>query len=446
MWIVALWAVLLPVVAVSVGALRWRRDFFFLLLYAQSVAYLDIAPTLASPDVPAAMQERYLWTQAWALVLFQLPAIALYLWFVRRRLDRLPATRRFTVSSWRLGVFLLGSAVLGTVYFVVGARYGLLYRRIGGDALSDVQFSMSLPEFALYRSFIEIGPFLIAAQMVLLRVASDMSPRMRRYARAGLVLTTVQFLGYAAINSRLGAAMTLVTLYAVANVVSPGRSGFSFRTVGATVMLFIGAAYAVTVVTNVRLSYSNGGSLFALENFLPISVRSGSLDDTLRWRLNGIDLIAMIADNVEKQGPAMGTAWAVPLVVSLDPIVRTAFTVEAKRANLTTAKTWLLLRYAGVGKADYYSCMLTDAYGNFSVAGFALAALVLAAILAWATAAVNASAAPWAVVFGTFFLTRLMTFEQEFGMVLYGWLKLLPFVLVAILFFPLRRAPHPTLA
>jgi hypothetical protein len=441
MWIIALWACMIPVIALSVGALQWRRDTFFLLLYAQSVAYLDIAPTLASGDVTAAMQQRYVWTQAWALALFQVPAVLMYVAFLRRRLGRHPAARRFTVARGRLAAFLTGAALLGVLYFVVGARYGLLYRRIGGDVLSDVQLSMSLPEFAVYRTFIEIGPFLIAAQMVALRVTSDMSAAMRRYARAGLVLTTVLFLGYAAVNSRLGAAMTLVTLYAVANVVSSGRGGFSLRTVGATVMLVIGAAYVITIVKNVRLSYSSGAGIFTLENFLPISTRAGSLDDTLRWRLNGIDLIAIIADNVEKQGPAMGTAWAVPLVVSLDPIIRTSFTLEAKRANLTTTKTWLLLRYSGVGAADYYSCMLTDAYGNFSVLGFGVAALVVSLMLAWSTAAVRASPAPWAIVVGTFFLIRLMVFEQEFGTVLFGWFKLAPIVVIAALFYPLRRLP-----
>jgi hypothetical protein len=49
------------------------------------------------------------------------------------------------------------------------------------------------------------------------------------------------------------------------------------------------------------------------------------------------------------------------------------------------------------------------------------------------------SAAPAAVVFAAFAITRVLPFEQEFESLLFGWYKLVPFVLVALLFYPLRR-------
>jgi hypothetical protein len=281
---------------------------------------------------------------------------------------------------------------------------------------------------------------LIAVQLLLLRTHTDMSPRLRRWGWFGLSLTTLLFMGYAIVNSRLTALMTLAILYAIVNVTSDGRRRINFGAMVGTVLLAFAGLYTLRVVANVRLSVSNGDGVFALQNFLPIATRPGQLDDTLRWRLNGVDLIAIIADNVEAQGPALGTAWAVPFVLSLDPIVRTPFTVEAKRANLTAAKTWLLLRYGGVAKTDYYSCMLSDAYGNFSVYGFLLAALVLGPILAYSTAALRWSAAPVGLVFAAFAITRIMPFEQEFESILFGWYKLIPFVLVALAVYPLRRA------
>jgi len=253
------------------------------------------------------------------------------------------------------------------------------------------------------------------------------------------VMTTLLYMGYAMINTRLTALMTLAILYAIVNVTSDSRRRLGFATVLGTTLLAVGGLYALRVVTNVRLSFSNGAGILALQNFLPVASNEGQLDDTLRWRLNGVDLIAIIADNVEAQGPALGTAWAVPFVLSLDPIVRTPFTVEAKRANLTSAKTWLLLRYGGVGKADYYSCMLSDAYGNFSVYGFLLAALVVGPILAVSTASLRWSAAPAGIVFAAFAITRVLPFEQEFESILFGWYKLVPFVVVALAVYPLRR-------
>jgi len=344
MWIVTLWAVMIPVFALALHVLELRRDTFFLLVYVQTLAYLDIAPLFASSDVNVATQNRYGWIQAWALVLFQLPLILTYILVLRRRRRALPVERHFRISSWRLGIFIIGNGAFGVVYFIVAAKYGLLYRRLG-EELSSTQLSMGIVEFGLYRAFTELGPFLMAVQLVLLRARTEMSPRLRAWGWVGLVMTTLLYMGYAMINTRLTALMTLAILYAIVNVTSDSRRRLGFATVLGTTLLAVGGLYALRVVTNVRLSFSNGAGILALQNFLPVASHEGQLDDTLRWRLNGVDLIAIIADNVEAQGPALGTAWAVPFVLSLDPIVRTPFTVEAKRANLTSAKTWLLLRY-----------------------------------------------------------------------------------------------------
>jgi hypothetical protein len=268
-----------------------------------------------------------------------------------------------------------------------------------------------------------------------------MTRGLRTIAWIGFATTSSLFMSFALINTRLVAIMTLITLYGIVTVTSRRTRSLSLGMILGTIVVAISGLYAVRVVSNVRLTIGAGGSIFDPRNFLPIASTEGSSDDTLRWRLNGIDLIAMIADNIESQGPAMGAAWAVPAVLSLDPIVRTPFTVAAKTANLTTAKSWLLLRYSGVGKTDYYSCMLTDVYGNFSIYGFLLPAIVLGVVLARATAALRWSAKPAAVVFAAFAMTRILPFEQEFGAILFTWYKLIPFVLVALMFYPLRRAP-----
>jgi hypothetical protein len=438
MWIVTLWATMIPVFALAFHVLELRRDTFLLLVYVQALVYLDLAPLLASTDVNVATQDRYVWVQTWALVLFQIPLIVTYVYVLRRRRRTLPSERTFRVSPPRLAVFIAGSSALGVAYFVVATKYGLLYRRLG-DELSSIQLSMNIVEFALYRAFAELGPFVIAVQLLLLRTPSDISSRLRAWGWFGLTATVLLFMGYAIVNTRLTALMTLAILYALVNLTSDSRRPLNLTTVLGTAVLAVGGLYAVRVVANVRLSVANGDGIFALQNFLPVATREGQLDDTLRWRLNGVDLIAIIANNVEAQGPALGTAWAVPFVLSLDPIVRTPFTVEAKRANLTSAKTWLLLRYGGVSRTDYYSCMLSDAYGNFSVYGFFLAALVLGPIIAVSTAALRWSAAPAGLVFAAFAITRALPFEQEFESILFGWFKLVPFVFAALAVYPLRR-------
>jgi hypothetical protein len=438
MWLALGMALLLPLLCFILGQLSLERDIFFLLVYIQSVIYVDIAPTFASPDVNLAMQQRYAWIQLWAFALFQLPFLVLYIFVRRRRERRYPRVRRFTVSAGRLAIFFTGCLLLAVAYFIVGTKYGLLYRRVG-ERLSMIQLSMSIVEFALYRTFIEVGPFLLATQVFLLRTPSDMTPALRRVARLGLAVTILLYFGYVLVNSRLNAIITLATLYGFFTILTRNRGGFRLGRMFAAALVGLIGIYMIRVVENVRLSFASGESIFAPANFLPFAIRDEKQDDTLRWRLNGVDLIAIISRNVEAEGPALGGAWAVPAILSLDPIVRTAFTVQAKRANLTSSKTILLLRYGGVAKADYYSCMLTDAYGNFSIFGFLLVAVFLATALGCATAAIRSSPSHVGVLLAAFAITRLLPFEQEFGSLLYGWYKVLPFVALVLIFYPLRR-------
>jgi hypothetical protein len=441
LWLIALWATLIPILGLAFRALELRRDTFFLLVYVQSLAYVDFAPTFASAELNTTTVDRYVWVMFWALVLFQLPITIMYAVGIRRRQRRLPTDRDFVVSPVRLAIFTIGCIVFGIAYWVIAAENGLLYRRLG-EELSTVQLALSLPEFAVYRSFMELGPFLMSVQLLILRTQRTMSRGFRSLSWAGLILTGGLFMSYGLINSRLVALMTLVTMFGIVNVTSRRAKPLSIGMVLTTGVVAVTGLYAMRVVNNVRLTLATGGSMFDPANFLPVASAEGQNDDTLRWRLNGVDLIAMIADNVEAQGPAMGSAWTVPFVLSLDPIVRTPFTIAAKTANLTSAKSWLMLRYSGVGKADYYSCMLTDVYGNFSIYGFLLPAIVLGVVLARATAALRWSAKPAAVVFAAFAITRVLPFEQGFESILFMWYKLVPFVLVALVFYPLRRSRY----
>ena len=375
MWMITLWAVFLPFAAMVAGWLRPRRDVFLLLLYAQSIIYIDVAPILASVDVNDAMRARYVWVQAWVLVLFQLPLIVIYCLALRWRRNRYAPERQLHVSPVRLGMFTAACVIHGIAYFSVAARYGLLYRRIAED-LATVQLSMNLVDFALYRSFIELGPFLIGAQLLVLRARTAMSRSLRMAALAGLLLTTALFLAYAIVNTRLFALVTIAMILGVTAVTGDDRKGLRVRTVVGIGLAAVASFYAISVREPTFAHHSHAMErCFRSTRFSPFSSEPAAPDDSYRWRLNGIDLIAIIADNVESHGPALGTAWAVPFVLALDPIVRTPFSVDAKRANLTATKTWLLLCYVACRRRTHAQLPALGRVRNFSIYGFALSAL-----------------------------------------------------------------------
>ena len=442
MWTATGWAAVLPILMVALGQLSWRRDIFLLLVYVQAIGYVHVGPTLSAADLDVATQARYAEMQWLALALFELPLLLVYWILVRRPLRRRTATLGFSAS--RATLLAAGSLLLGIGYVAVSLRSGLLYRRIG-EQIATAQLQLDLASFAVYRGFLEAGLFLVAALYVYRRLPGQRPRRTRVVLLAGLWGTLGCFALYALVNSRLTALLICATLYGVHQLTdrTPAR-GIRLARAATIGLVLAAAAYGLAVVSNVRDAYSRGRPVVDVRNLVPQSSRDATIDRPTYWRLNGLDIIVLISDNVRRDGPAYGTAWAVPFVVSLDPIVRTPLTVQLKEAALTTSKSFLMLRYAGVARTDYYSCMLTDAYGNFAEAGFLIAAIVLAVALALSTRALVSLRSPAAIVVAVFVVTRLLPFEQEFGTVLYGWLKLAPGVLVLALWSPLRRmTPEP---
>ena len=431
-WLPLVCAVALLLGALASGRLSVTDDFFLVFIYSQSLIYIDVAPTLAASNLSYATGERYATLQWTVLLLFQIPLVLVYLWRRGRHTDA--TATPMPVDVPRAALLFGGSLALALVYFAIGLRHDLLFRRAGN--VTTGQLELSFIEFALFRSFTEVGTFLIAVQLFVIR-RCDPSER-PRWMTASFALSALAFLVYALINSRMMSVLFLATLYGMYIMTARERVRMRLSVVLAGALAVIAGLYSLRVANNVRQAYGAGDSVFAAANFSPVVVDRGTQSDPWTSRLNGLDLIVLISDNVERTGPAWGRAWAIPFVISLDPIVRTEFTVQAKRVELTTAKSFLLLMYAGIAVPDYYSCMLSDAYGNLGALGFLAAALVLAVVLAWALPRIGGAGTPLSIALALFALTRVLAFEQEFGAVLYGWIKMVPFVLAVMLVFPLR--------
>lgn len=440
LWLVALAAGVVPLVFAGFGALRAPRDAVWALVYGQSLVYLFVAPAAVAGTQATGAQGWYQRLGWQALVLFAVPATALYAWWVARAAAEPPSAD--AAPPWQTGgpatLAVVGGSVAAALGFCwAAAASGLFYRRIGTEALAEASADLPIAVFAVYRTFVEAAPFLLALQVMVLRRALAPDGWQRGAWRVALGATGVTFGAYVLVNSRQQFALLVAMFVCLAALtrrrgagVRPERVLLGLALVGVTV-------YGLRVIENVRDAVGEGRSIADPRNLL--WARSAALRDeeSVFARANGIDLIVRTADGVRAQGPAVGTLWLVPAVVSLDPIVRTDQTEALKRAGLTTAKSFMLLRYAGVAETDYYSSIVTDAYGNFGPWGFALVAVVLARLVAYVVGALTTVRSPAAVVAGCFMLSRVLPFEQEFATLLFGWLKLSPVVLA--LMFVLHR-------
>lgn len=438
LWLACAVAVSAPLLAWLAGGIRLRRDFFFVVMFGQALVYLFVAPSIAALALSLSQRDRYAYFLWWGLPLFVVPFVGSYIIAVRAWARRAVPAQQFTVRVVPSVLFASGSIVLGLGWLLVALTRNLLYRRLGAEGIAAAQLDLPLIEMVLYRGFMEYAPFLAIVSLAVLRLGRPPVAWLQLLWRATLALICLLYGVHVLVNSRLAGVLFLAALVGVSYITAaaPPRVRWERGVLAGVVLL--GAAYAVRVSENVRERISAGGSALDVGNLNPVG-RIGGGEEGYQLRLNGIDLVALISDNVRSQGPAMGKAWAVPLLLQLDPLFRTAATEQLKRAALTTAKSFLLLQYAGIAEPDYYSCMISDAYGNLGLAGLTAVAIVLALACAAAATGLQGGRSAGMVIVSAFILSRVLPFEQEFASLLFGWIKLSPLVLGVLFFNPLAR-------
>jgi hypothetical protein len=441
MWMMPVAATSLFAFASALGVLRWPRDFVFGLLCLQALVYLYVAPAMVTSQLTAPFVGHYLYFMGWGIPLF-LGVFLLAYRGILGELFRGRPSREFQLRPGRSALFACGCCLLTAGYLWVAASRGLFYRRIGWLGLAEAQLELTLPEFAFYRTFIELGPFLAVFLLVALRLDSRAGSRRRWICWAALIVLGGAYLVHVVLNSRLYGVLFLAAL-AGATALTPGRRGRS--TVGWAVsgtLLVLTSLYALRVTENVRTRIGEGRPAFEAGAFLP-SGGAGDLEEGYAWRLNGLDLMALIADRIAVEGPAWGHAWEAPFVLAFDPLIRTDRTEQLKREAQTTAKSYLLLNYAGIDLPDYYSCILSDAFGYLGLLGFPVVALTIGGLCAFSTAGITRSPSPSVVVVSCFMLSRVLPFEQEFSTLMFGWFKLLPLLLAMLWLNPLAKGLPP---
>jgi len=443
MWILTgLSATVLFVVTVTRGV-RFSRDWFFLLLLVQAFAYLHVGPTLAATSLASSRQVLYVWLQLAALVLFEIPFVLLYLYRVKKcTVKQRPELRIMPRKLFLLSMALFAGS--GAFVFVL-IRNGLVFYRIGA-AIAAKLVDLSTIDWILYRGYLISCPLVMA--VLLIAVLQMRRSLTRKIAGVSLILLLGIYFGHAMINSR--GTFLLIALFLLGVVMVWMRRGrllkrstLVFGLISVLTLCF----GAWTISSNIRLTAWSSG--FPLQYLNPVTAYGSDAGIRLAWRLNGIDLMARITPQAIEEGFAFGAAWRIPAYVAIAQLFSRSSVNAYKLSYMTTAKSYLMRHYTDdlQGQTDYYSSVLTDAYGNFWVLGFPLVAWVLAIACAYGTKFLATPRSPTFLLVGLFVLLNIFTFERPFIDIVVGWIKLLPILLVFLLVNPIRilRAPRNAL-
>lgn len=221
---------------------------------------------------------------------------------------------------------------------------------------------------------------------------------------------------------------------------SPTRSaGRKFAVALLAPVLLVGA---LTIISNVRLALEKDGEI-GLSAFILGTVATSGGGETLvvdEWlkRLDCVDLVAQMSPSLERHGLEWGNAWRTPIFMLVGYLIDPGEYMRLKEEAMTTAKAFLLAEHTDIRARDYYSCALTDAYGNFGAVGYLLAAVYFTLATMAIMFAFNSSSGAL-LILGAFGFVHTMTFEAELATHLFGWIRLLPAVVLLVAINPIRR-------
>lgn len=429
----------LPLFLLITKRLNLRSDAVLLTVYIQVVIYMCVMPlvSLADGDVPVMYDDYYTLVSVATLVLFTVPLILSYL-YVRRRTARKRDLQSQSVVTGpsRLLVFAGIATLWSVAYVVLLAANGLIFRRIGFDGLVAAYGDLPGWQFVVIRGFDRVGAPMAALLLLAL-------VRYRGPGRAALVASCVTTAGSTllviGINSRLGSILDVLTIgLPVVLLTRPSRRrrSVTLTAIGGTIV----ALYLVGTATNVRADFGTVG--LDIQQFNPFYHAASTGETPVATRLNCIDLMARITPTALDQGFSWGSSWVPAVVSSAGPFISAEAAQAYKQTLSTTAKYYLMRRYANLALPDYPSCALTDAYGNLGPFGLPLAAVSFGTIAALAAAWITRPIRAWQVVAGIFLLADVIYFEGEFIGLGIRFVQELPFILALVVISPLVVRGH----
>ncbi len=436
-------------------ALQLPRDYFFLLLYAQAYVLLHLAPTLSvqsevegwggSPD--SRLQ--------WLYVLMQLAAILLFEWPLLRWY-----TKAFALPLKQTGIGLklpepnLSKAFAVSVFAIafsltflgIAISYDILRLPHVTEAIVELFVDLPTAVYAVHRLFVYSGLFLASVLLVLLLRVKEKPGR--TVVAVAFWISAGTWLLYALLNYRgltvLG-VVTLLGIFLACREKSPlrGNDKAQKSTFRRLVMPGVLVAYALVVANNIRFDYDVSGGL-RWQHFNPLSDLKDFMPDNsapvtdLRFRLNGLDLMARITPEAMRTGYAMGESWKYSAIVSLGQWVSRGAVEKYKLDWLSDPKVFLLWRYTNLDYIDWPNTFITDLYGNLAFPGILLGAYVLSAVYRRGAEALTCPISASSLMMGIYLLTQSLDFQQSFSVWFFGLLRAAPILLFLFIVNPFQ--------
>ncbi len=444
MWLILVISAIIILFFVAISRLSIYRNYFFLLIVLQAFLYLNLSPTILINTVAeTSLKMMYVWVQLLCVVFFQIPLLFIYLISKNKvkdyQSDHLPI---ILVNNNRQLIFSLVMLIISILFIYIVARYDLIFTRIGSEAkaLKYLELSSS-PLWIIFR-LIEKSIFFGVGILLLTYFANNKSSINRFVTTITFIITLLTFGIYYLINSRLLFALFLVFIFGI--IVYQSKWQF-FKKKWALIVLLIFLpiilSYSMRVTSNIRYNFFFDGGV-RLKNFIPWYSAENQIDDnpfnSFIKRMDGIDLMAQVSLNMSYYNIPLGKAWSNPIFMIFGLFINKEKTDKLKLTTDTSAKNYLMENFTDIKLPDYYSCMLTDAYGNFWIIGLVFVAIVLAKLSAYIDKNLLKPRSTISLILSIYLISIILPFEQEFISIFITIIQTLPILLFVIILNPIN--------
>lgn len=462
MQVVICWSLTL-LAAVVFARLLWAkklsvlRDWFIVVYFLEIWVQLHLLPTLylqasnlvadgiSRPDDELAWY--YVIIQLAGIILFEWPFLFLYLRGVGRTAlarPRREGSIRLRPVPGRVFIVSLIGMVFTLTYLTVALRFGLLRMPRDSNLIPYLLLGLDTVIYAILRMFVYAGLFLASVLLVLAFQSRHSALPIRVFVWTAFSFTSAVWMLQALLFNRWEVTFGIVVLIGV--VLSQkewlGQWYKSTRRPKMMRIVFVGVLlllYLMRVTYNYRFNYieSEGLKLANLNPFISYEIPYYENQD-LRWRLNGVDLMARITPRALSEGYALGAGWEYAFYCSVGQWIPGVSVEDYKLNPLTDTKAYLEYRYTGYRLSDWPNSFLTDLYGNLSFFGFILAAWLLSKVFVFANRSLSSPRSVWDCLFGLFLISQTMMFESGFSGWLFGLLRPLPLLLCFLVLRPFK--------
>jgi len=445
MWGIVMIPATIMLCLLATSKLSIYRNYLFLIIFLQAFLYLNFCPTLVINSAGSEdMKWMYVWIQLFCVVFFEIPLILIYLISKSRTRsctsEYLPVTN---VNNSRQLIFSIVMLLIDILFVYVILRYGLIFTRIGSEAKANIFVKLSLSPLWLISRLIEKSIIFMVGILLLAWLANNKSIINRTITFISLLVTVVIFGVYYLINSRLTFALFLVFIFGIIIYQSEWR--FLKKRMFIFLLIFLPFAmiYSIRVTSNIRSNFFKDNGV-SMKNFIPWYSAENQSDNTpFIKRMDGIDLMARVSLNMSYYDIPLGKAWSNPLFMIFGIFVNKEKANDLKRNTITTAKSYLMENFTDIKLPDYYSCMLTDAYGNFWILGLVFVAAFLAKLSAYIDKNLFRPRSTISLILSVYLISIVLPFEQEFISIITNVVQTLPVLFLVIILNPLKiKVPY----